>query len=106
MTTLENMEGFSHVRFQDTQAPSSSHSQLSRLLNRPDERPMAHEPKLNVYNVGLWGNWAAVFGPQWQWCWAPCGKLCVHAAHQQVLGRICVSCESSYTAGYVDTWRL
>ncbi|WFD19224.1 protein S-acyltransferase [Malassezia caprae] len=75
MTTLENMEGVSQVRLQDTQAPSSSHSQLTRLIKRPDEHREARDPKLNVYNVGLCGNWAAVFGPQWQWCWAPCGKL-------------------------------
>ncbi|SHO77479.1 Similar to S.cerevisiae protein PFA3 (Palmitoyltransferase for Vac8p) [Malassezia sympodialis ATCC 42132] len=75
MTTLENMEGLSDVRLQDTPAPSSSHSQLSRLLVRPEERPKARDSKINVYNVGLRGNWAAVFGPQWRWCWAPCGKL-------------------------------
>ncbi|WFD34745.1 protein S-acyltransferase [Malassezia cuniculi] len=91
-TTLEYMEGVSHVqRGSQSRSPSQGQSQHSALLSRlnevsgprathqRDKRFQKFALQHNMYDTGLFANWRQVMGTRW-WLWlVPLGDPCVYA---------------------------
>lgn len=74
-TTLEFIEGSSHVKQRGTRESSGTQTQLSRLLT--SNKNARHKPlrrAYNIYNIGVLANMKQALGPRVVLWWLPIGS--------------------------------